>query len=65
MVVFELDAYPEPKALKAGDLEPIYRKLGTIVSVSAATGLAWAAVQERMRPSRRWSRRRKKFEPVN
>ncbi len=54
VVVFELEAYPEPKALSKSDLQRILLKFSSIGNVSEVTGLSWSAVQERLSPSRVW-----------
>lgn len=47
-VVFELDAFPEPKALRKIDLKPLLSRLGTISAVARSTGLGWSAIYERL-----------------
>lgn len=47
-VVFELEAFPEPKALREMDLKPLLSRLGTISAVARSTGLGWSAIYERL-----------------
>ena len=61
VICFELEAYPEPKALTQEDLELLLEAYGTIGAVAISSGLGWSTVQERLRPSRRWSSKLKKF----
>ena len=37
-VIFEFEAYPEPKILSAADLKPLMRLLGTTVAVAEYVG---------------------------
>ncbi len=61
VVVFELDAYPEPKVLSATDLRGISKDNMTIKNLAYRTGLSWSTVQERLRPSRVWNPEQKRF----
>lgn len=65
MVVFELEAYPEPKILLATDLREISKDDTTIQKLAERTGLSWSAVRERLRPSRAWHPEQKRFVRVN
>jgi hypothetical protein len=64
VVWFELEAFAEPKALAKADLERLFREEGTIQAVARRSGLGWSTVQERMRPSRRWNGKKRKFESI-
>lgn len=64
VIVFDVAAYPEPKSLRKSDLQAMYQDAGTIAEVSRLTGLAWAAVQERLKPRRRWCSKLGQFVPV-
>ena len=55
MVYFELEAFPEPKALVKADLERLLKEETTIAEVSQRSGLSLSAVQERLKPRRKWS----------
>ena len=61
VVCFELEAFSEPKALVQGNLEHLFLELGTIGAVAERCGLSWSAVQERLRPTRRWDTKKSKF----
>ena len=61
VVVFELDAYPEPKVLARSDLRRLFAESGTIEAVARRTGLGWSTVQEKLKPARKWDRTKKKF----
>jgi hypothetical protein len=61
VICFELESYPEPKALTQENLERLLLELGTYGAVVTNTGLGWSTVQERLRPSRRWNPKLKKF----
>lgn len=65
VVVFELEAYPEPKVLSATDLREISKHDTTIQMLAERTGLSWSAVQERLRPSRVWNSEQKRFVQKN
>lgn len=62
MVVFELEAYPEPKALSQFDLRRIFTGGDTIEAVARRTGLSWSTVQAKLKPARKWDPVKKKFE---
>lgn len=64
MIVFEIESYPEPKSLIKADLAPLLAKLGGVSAVVATTGLGATAVQERLKPTRRWDAKLKKFVAV-
>ncbi len=61
VVVFELEAYPEPKILSVADLREISKDDTTIQMLAERTGLSWSAIQERLRPNRVWNPKRKRF----
>jgi hypothetical protein len=48
VVCFELEAYPEPKALTATFLKELQKKVSSIQEVADKTDLSWSAVQERL-----------------
>jgi hypothetical protein len=58
---FELEAYSEPKALFKDDLEHLFPEEVTIGAIAERCGLSWSAIQERLRPTRRWDAKKKKF----
>jgi hypothetical protein len=60
-VVFELEVYPEPKSLSAIDLREIFSGRVTIQMLADRTGLSWSGVQERLRPTRVWNSKQKRF----
>ena len=60
-VVFEVEAYPEPKVLVQADLQRLFGEGGTIEAVSRRTGLSWSSVQAKLKPARKWDRAKKKF----
>ena len=61
VVYFELEAFPEPKALAASDLLLLFNRLRTIEAVSSLTGLGWSTTYERLNPARTWDKSKKKF----
>lgn len=65
VVVFEMEAYPEPKVLSAANLRENSKDTMTIKSLADRTGLSWSAVQERLRPGRVWNPELKRFVRVN
>lgn len=64
VVLFELECYPEPKALSKSDIQQISLRFSSIGKVANATGLSWTAVQERLSESRVWDRALKRFVKV-
>ena len=56
-----MEAFVEPKVLAKGDLERLFGEEGTIQGVAGRSGLGWSAVQERLRPTRRWDTKSKAF----
>ena len=61
VVCFELEAFLEPKALDQGNLNRLFLEHGTIGAVAERCGLSRSAVQEHLRPTRRWDAKKKKF----
>ena len=61
VVVFELEAYAEPKALSKSDLQRISLRFSSIGNFAEVTGLSRSAVQERLSPSRVWDPALKRF----
>ncbi len=61
MVVFEMEAYPEPKVLSQMDLQQLFAEGETIESVARRTGLGWSTVQAKLKPARKWDPLKKKF----
>lgn len=62
VVVFELEAYPEPKVLSQMDLQRLFAESGTIEAVARRTGISWSTVQAKLKPTRKWDPLKKKFE---
>ena len=52
VVFFELEAYPEPKALSASDLEKVMRVFGSTVKVAKHIGASQAYVWQRLRDNK-------------
>ncbi|MDG0817195.1 hypothetical protein [Bdellovibrio svalbardensis] len=48
VVIFELEAYPEPKAASAVDLEALMRVFGSTVKVAKHIGASQAHVWQRL-----------------
>lgn len=48
MVIFELEAYPEPKMVSVGDLEALMRVFGSTVKVAKHIGASQAYVWQRL-----------------
>lgn len=65
VVLFELEAYPEPKALAQVDLQRLLAESSTMKAVARRTGLGWSAVQAKLRPARKWDPSTKKFVKLN
>jgi len=61
VIVFELEAYPEPMALSQLDLQRLFAAFGTIEAVARQTGVSWSTVQAKLRPARKWDSKRKVF----
>jgi hypothetical protein len=61
VVVFELDAYSEPKMLAQADLQRLFDEAGTIEAVARRTGLGWSTIQEKLKPARKWDPKKKVF----
>jgi hypothetical protein len=65
VIVFELEAYPEPKVLARSDLRRLFAESGTIEAVARRTGLGWSTVQEKLKPARKWCAKRKGFVKID
>lgn len=44
--------------------QAIFQKVESIAEIARLTGLAWSAVQERLKPSRRWDPKLGRFVPL-
>lgn len=60
MVIFELEAYPEPKALLKADLLVLMKRFSSTVKVSSHIGASQAFVWEKLK-GRIWDAKKKKF----
>ncbi len=52
VIVFELEAYPEPKVLLREELKELLDRLGTTVGIAKFIGASQAFVWERLNPYR-------------
>jgi hypothetical protein len=52
-VIFEFEAYPEPKILSSADLKPLMRLLGTTVAVAELIGCSQQFVSEKLKSRQR------------
>jgi hypothetical protein len=64
VVCFELEAFPEPKALRKVDLEALLPDYGSIAALARYLGTNFSSVQERLKPTRKWNPKKKRFVPI-
>jgi hypothetical protein len=64
VVCFELEAFPEPKALRKEDLEALLPNHGSISVLARYLRTGCSSVQERLKPTRKWVPKTKMFVKV-
>ncbi len=61
MIVFELDAWPEPKALGRNDIQALMKRFKTTVTVAQVIGVSQSFVSFKLVGNKKWCRQRRKF----
>ncbi len=63
-VVFEIEAFPEPKCLSGADLAALYEKFRSTIKLADHVGASQSFVAERLNPSRKWDPKSGQFQKL-